>query len=267
MNYKGIFKELKEDKYIDIDEISFYEGHYADLYQNLMTSGNYDIDIYKSQAAWAGNKILELACGTGRVGLPLARFGYEVTGVDISKDMLAIYELNISQEARRVKNKIHIMQGDITNLSLKEKYDLIILPATTICLFEDDFIQKIFKCVEELLSENGRFIFDIIRPDISCFLENSRLPFISKWSKADTYNVVWIQEFYIPDQQEILVNMYGEIIRGTETIRNIGYTRKRIITKEIVEMNIRNSGLKLMQVIEPKGLKEEEKFEFYILRK
>src|SRR5918997_4568228 len=34
--------------------------------------------------------ILELAVGTGRLAIPLARRGHEVTGIDISPDMLAV---------------------------------------------------------------------------------------------------------------------------------------------------------------------------------
>ncbi len=49
-----------------------------------------DITFYIAQAQKAGGSILELACGTGRITIPLARQGFDVTGLDISEGMLKI---------------------------------------------------------------------------------------------------------------------------------------------------------------------------------
>jgi len=48
-----------------------------------------DTPFWLEQAAEAKGKVLELACGTGTIALPLARAGHEVTGVDLSAPMLA----------------------------------------------------------------------------------------------------------------------------------------------------------------------------------
>lgn len=266
MFYRGIFEEMKVDNNLDIQEINFYEGYYASFYEQLLKKSNYDIDFYASQAILAGEKILELACGTGRVGIPLAKAGFDVTGVDISQDMLAIYEEKLCKEARRVKNKVNLVHGDITNILLEEQYDLIIFPATTICLFDDEKIQKIFKFVKDHLSEKGRFIFDRAVVNNSCFLGDSGLPFMTKWWDENTYNVVWTQEFLFSELNEVVVNIYGERINGMQTTRNIGYTRKRIITKNIVEENIRSSGLKLLRTVDY-GIGSQHEIEFFILSK
>src|SRR5260370_41347447 len=49
-----------------------------------------DIDLYMNFAELRGGPLLELACGSGRLLLPLAQAGYEVTGVDTSASMLAL---------------------------------------------------------------------------------------------------------------------------------------------------------------------------------
>jgi len=46
--------------------------------------GERDVGFYLGLAAESSGPVLELACGTGRVTLPLARSGVEVTGIDIS---------------------------------------------------------------------------------------------------------------------------------------------------------------------------------------
>jgi SAM-dependent methyltransferase len=52
-----------------------------------------DVDLYLALAARTGGPILELAAGSGRIAVPLAAAGYQVTGVDIDPAMLARAEL------------------------------------------------------------------------------------------------------------------------------------------------------------------------------
>lgn len=262
--YKGIFKELKNDSHLDITEVNFYEGEYSDLYEHLLERSSYDIDFYISQGAIAGNRVLELACGTGRVGIPLARTGFDVTGIDISADMLAIYKNKLDKEMRRVKKRIRLIEGDITKIQLEEEFDLIILPATTICLFDEKMILEIFRFVKEHLSENGRFVFDWMNVNYCDFLNGAGEMLITKWKDENAYHVVQFQEFLFPDLQEVIVNMYGEIIQEQKTERTIGYTRKHIIKKEMLNNLIEQSGLHIIK--EWKYDMEEEKgIEFLVL--
>ncbi|MBP6545777.1 MAG: class I SAM-dependent methyltransferase, partial [Phenylobacterium sp.] len=76
----------------DLNPNAFYGGGLAvesyDLFaaQNSNLAG--DIDFYLDLARDRGGKVLELACGTGRILTPLVEAGFEVTGVDISRAML-----------------------------------------------------------------------------------------------------------------------------------------------------------------------------------
>ncbi|MBV9019199.1 MAG: hypothetical protein JOZ71_00650, partial [Ktedonobacteraceae bacterium] len=57
----------------DYDLIApFYDSEHAHFSE--------DLDMYRNFAELSGGDMLELACGSGRVLLPLAREGYELTG-------------------------------------------------------------------------------------------------------------------------------------------------------------------------------------------
>lgn len=243
--YRGIFNELKDDNFLNIEEVKFYEGEFSEFYDNITKSSSYDIEYYISQACVVGNNILELACGTGRVGIPLAKKGFNVTGIDISKDMLSLYKSKIAREAKRIRNRIKLIEADITNIVLEEKYDLIILPVVTICLFEKELIKKIFSFVKNHLKPNGRFIFDWIDVDYSKFNDDMGKLMISRWGNNEKYNVVMFQEFLFRELDEVIVNVYKETIINDITKRTIGYTRKHIITKELIMECIQDSGLKI----------------------
>src|SRR5919201_5521501 len=49
-----------------------------------------DVPLYLELATAQGGRVLEVACGTGRVVVPLARAGHTVVGIDASQAMLGI---------------------------------------------------------------------------------------------------------------------------------------------------------------------------------
>ena len=68
-------------------------------------------------------EILDLGCGGGLVSEPLAELGFNVTGIDFVEDNIKAAKLHASQN----NLKINYYTQDIDNLSLKNKYDLVIL--------------------------------------------------------------------------------------------------------------------------------------------
>lgn len=105
-------------------------------------------------------KILELGCGTGRVSIALSKFGFNnITSLDISKEMLAIFN------TKNTSNTINIIQGDMANFSLNEKFDCIVVPFRSFqCLVDNKDISGFFQSVRKHLSENGILILNIFIP-------------------------------------------------------------------------------------------------------
>ena len=77
-------------------EIFYAKGLAVDFYDRLYpghltgTSVEGDIHFYRARARRVRGPILELGVGTGRVALPLVAAGHRVTGVDLSRWMLAV---------------------------------------------------------------------------------------------------------------------------------------------------------------------------------
>ena len=74
-----------------------------------------DLDFYKSRLPkHKSARILELCCGTGRLTIPIAKDGYTITGVDITRSMLEEAKLKASKEGVT----IDWIEGDIRSLKL-----------------------------------------------------------------------------------------------------------------------------------------------------
>ncbi|MGL5615533.1 MAG: class I SAM-dependent DNA methyltransferase [Sarcina sp.] len=101
---------------------------------------------------------LDLACGTGNVGILVGAYFKENYFVDLSYDMLMEADRKI--RASKVKGKV-ICQ-DMTELNLLKTFDLIscVLDSTNYILDEEE-LEDYFKSVYEHLNEDGIFVFDI----------------------------------------------------------------------------------------------------------
>ncbi len=60
---------------------------------------------------WRRARVLDVGCGQGTQALLLARSGHDVTGLDISSDLLARFETDLAAEPADVRSRVHVLQG------------------------------------------------------------------------------------------------------------------------------------------------------------
>jgi SAM-dependent methyltransferase len=108
----------------------------ARLYDVDLTEDPGDLSLYLALAARAGGPILEIAAGSGRVAVPLAEAGYEVTAVDIDPAMLARAEKSIAGAEPSVRGRLELVQADLLDLRLPgvPRFRLAILALNSILL-------------------------------------------------------------------------------------------------------------------------------------
>ena len=85
-----------------------------------------DLPLYLGLAERVGGPILEAACGTGRLLLPLARAGYDVVGLDSSPAMLGLAEAALAREPR-LGRRVRLVPGDMRTARLGEQFGLVIV--------------------------------------------------------------------------------------------------------------------------------------------
>lgn len=103
--------------------------------------------------------ILDIGCGTGNVTLPLAEMGYNLTGLDMSAEMLAVAE----SKAREKNLNIKWVQQDMIMMNLGGlQYDMVISMTDSLNYLEDSkSMEQVFSLVRDVLNPGGWFIFDL----------------------------------------------------------------------------------------------------------
>jgi ubiquinone/menaquinone biosynthesis C-methylase UbiE len=118
----------------------------------------YISDLLKSMQIMPPSRILETACGTGRITLPLVQSGYDVIALDLSKEML-----NIAQE--KLQNagvSTHFIVGDMIQFILPKPVNAIICVCDGVnYLMSDTDVCKYFNSCRCNLEIGGVLLFDI----------------------------------------------------------------------------------------------------------
>lgn len=88
----------------------------------------YDLDMWHHLCEQSRGPILDLACGTGRVAIALARKGHEVVGLDFSPPMIARAKAKLGLEDERVRSRVTFDIGDMSNFSAGRLFPMVIVP-------------------------------------------------------------------------------------------------------------------------------------------
>ena len=138
-------------------------GKIADFYDPWSRSVTEDIDFYVEQALASGGPIVELAVGTGRIAVPIARAGIRVIGVDSSPAMLEI--ARATAETAGVGDLLDLRSGDIREPPVRERVPLVICPFRSLLHLEtEEGKLRALVAARSLLETGGRFVFDVFSP-------------------------------------------------------------------------------------------------------
>lgn len=138
----------------------------ASVYDQFMFHVDYNkwadgLEYQWKQLGMDIHSVLDAGCGTGSVLLPLAERNYQVYGIDISSDMLAVCWDKLCEKGVTA----FLMEMDIREIILPEKVDTAICLCDTLnYLTEERDLEESFKSFYDALRPGGSFIFDMRTP-------------------------------------------------------------------------------------------------------
>ncbi len=148
-------------------ETIYNARNFARFYDWTYANHTQDIPLYLELAKRQRGPILELACGTGRLAIPLARAGFEVTGLDLSPEMLRIARAKLRQEPPEVRRRVTLVQGDMTSFDLPVAARLAFVPFSS--FFHLSTREQRAACIATAyrhLADGGLFLVDLLPPRI-----------------------------------------------------------------------------------------------------
>ena len=144
-------------------------GMLAKYYDVLNYNANYKkvadyieevFEIYKKKP----QLVLDLACGTGSLTVELDKRGYDMTGLDLSPEMLSIAAAKASKKKKNkdYKNNILWINQDMRFFELYGTVDAVVCCFDSVNYLRDEKdVKKCFAAVHNYLNPGGLFIFDV----------------------------------------------------------------------------------------------------------
>ena len=166
------------------------------------------------------HRILDLACGTGIHAILLAQKGYEVTGVDLSRELLSIAR----RKASEADVDVRFRHGDIRNLSHHGDFDAAICVnfSATLCITHPEICRFILG-VREALRLGGIFIVDFV-PEYGTGTSTAK-----ESVETDALRIDLIREWTHDTTRQILAEkMTYFITESGQTSRREGYGERRV---------------------------------------
>lgn len=107
----------------------------------------------------AGGRVLELGIGTGRIALPLAAQGIDVSGIEGSPSMIA------RLRAKPGGSRLQVVQGNFADGEIDGPFSLVFAVVSTVFLLRShEEQQRCFNTVARLLSDHGLFVLENFEP-------------------------------------------------------------------------------------------------------
>lgn len=202
----------------------------ADLY-DIYVPVTFDIDFFVNETRKTSGEVLELMSGSGRVSIPLLEAGINLTCVDISVNLNAIFKIKLEQKGLQAK----IYQMDVCELEIPKKFAMIIIPFHSFAhIVSPDDQRKALHRIYQHLLPSGTFICTLRNPTVrQCDIDG-------QLNLAYTYPLVeqrgkllwwWLEEFDPSDHQVVHAYEFFEVYDAEGVMRS----------KRMMELNFRLS--------------------------
>lgn len=195
---------------------------FAYVYDELMKDAPYEkwlmiLAAKLEQYGIGGRKVLDLACGTGEMTVELAQHGFEVTGVDLSDEMLLV----ANEKAVKLGLSIPLFQQNMAELEGLGQFDCVTIFCDSLnYLRDEEDIVKTFSRVHEHLKDGGLFMFDIhslykmeeIFSDHTFAVNGEEVSYIwDCFPGEEPYSVEHDLSFFVRDDESGLYDRFDEL--------------------------------------------------------
>ncbi len=203
----------------------------GDFYDQMTGDYTVDIPFYVEKARRATPPVLELACGTGRVLIPVAQAGVPVWGLDATKSMLAEAERKVSQHPTDVQKRITLLHGDMRDFDLPERFGLVMIPFRSflhLLTVEDQMAA--LTTIRRHLRPEGRLALNFFQPSLPIIAAHltptgQALKKFREWRDPQTGNLVigWDAREYNVAEQIINETRIFEVVDGAGRVVDRSY--------------------------------------------
>jgi SAM-dependent methyltransferase len=133
-----------------------------------------DTEWYRQKAIASGGPVLELGAGTGRVTIPVAQSGIDVTALDLDAGMLQRLREKVATVSAEVQGRVAVHQGDMRSFAINKQFALVIIPFRAFLhnLTREDQLATLRRAHMHL-RPGGELAFNVFHPSLEYMAANA----------------------------------------------------------------------------------------------
>lgn len=192
---------------------NYYGCLCTEMYEILHKQAPQDeLDFYLSYAR-KGERILEPLCGSGRFLVPFSTRGFDISGMDLSEEML--------EKLRQKIPDAKVIRADIINYAVQEKFDYIFIPSGSMSLFTDmNMCKDILRKMKEFLAPEGKYVFAVDTIFDRCTEDGEYKVKVSVKTKEGYELILKTKNHYDENSQTQFSPSIYELYNGTELLQS-----------------------------------------------
>ena len=164
-----------------------------------------DRDFYLNLANEYGGPVLEFGCGTGRITLPLARQGVDVTGMDASHSMLEVLRAKLAKEPAGVRRRIRVVEGDFRTHYLGDQFSLVVIPFRPMQhMYTTEDQLAALKNAKRHLADGGILAFDVFNPSFAKILTGVGEEYLDLEWPAQYGTDRMVRRYFVKDEIDLI---------------------------------------------------------------
>lgn len=143
----------------ELSQEEFFSDHYEYFYSSYLSPSRNEREARSISLllnTGSGQRVLDLACGYGRISNRLALRGAEVTGLDSSRDLISV----ASFEATRLGVNVDYVVGDMRQLRWDQYFDGVVVWFTSFGILGDAEDREVLGAIFRALRPGGRVLID-----------------------------------------------------------------------------------------------------------
>lgn len=236
-NFFGFAKEL-----LDSGKAELKHPYGDNNLYDLAIQFDYDLQFYREFACKA-DKVLDLACGTGRILLPLLQHGVDVVGIDKSAAMLKI----AADKCSAYGFEPQLFNADMREFSLPMTFDLVIVPYHSMMyILSDQDKRQVFERIANHMDRKGLLVFDFDAGKVEL---GESLPWLALQGIHPMTNEIILQIAQI-NGLEVNLRLINQInyYIGEQVRINVEYSLESTTSAQNMQQILQQSGFKVKAV-------------------
>ncbi len=233
------------------------------LYDAIHRQYSADIDFMSYWAKRISGTVLELAAGTGRLGLPLVEVGLDYTGLELSPEFVKTGNENLSSFPNG-----NIIHGDMRSFNLERQFQFVFIGFNSFLHnYTDDDAISCLKSVRQHLKTDGRFLVSVFIPDPSfLYRETDKLyPVLEEFEYSG--HICSIKETNRYDEETEINHLTWYLFRDEKQDPNPYHFDLRMFYPDTMDRLISDAGLTIYDKFgdyENNPLSEESNLQIYL---